>query len=58
MSPEEAARRSEAYGRVPFPDRLVTYWDIAKGVGEVVLHTVTDQFLHETPSDHFKDTSE
>lgn len=40
--------------QIPFPDRLVGWYDIAKGVGEVILHAVTDQLLHEVPSDHFK----
>lgn len=39
--------------QIPFPERLVTAWDIVKGMGQVVLHALTDQFRHEGVSEHF-----
>ena len=53
LSLEEIIRRTAVQpDRIPFPDKLVGWLYIAKGVGEVVLHTLTDQLRHETPSEH------
>jgi hypothetical protein len=38
---------------IPFPDKIIGWFDIARGVGEVILHAATDQFRHLTPSEHF-----
>lgn len=39
-------------------EKIINWFDIAKGVGEVALISVRDlitkQFLHETPSEHFR----
>lgn len=43
----------ENYDRIPFPDKLVNWFDIAKGLGHAAFHLVADQLRHETPSDHF-----
>lgn len=37
---------------IPFPDRLVNYYDIAKGIGEIVFHKVFDHLQHPGISDH------
>jgi len=39
------------------PEKLVTWWDIAKGVGEVALEFLTKQIVHEpkpSESDHYR----
>lgn len=43
----------ETPDRIPFPEKVVGWFDIAKGLGELALEFVTKQFLYETPSDHF-----
>lgn len=47
----------ETPDRIPFPERIITLWDIAKGVGQVVLHTLFDQIHHDPSpamSDHWR----
>ena len=39
--------------QIPFPDRLINWYDLAKSVGEIVFHSITDQLRHSTPSEHF-----
>lgn len=41
--------------RIPFPD-LVNWFDIAKGVGHFVFHTIFDQVRHD-PVDQFDQSS-
>jgi hypothetical protein len=38
--------------QIPFPEKLVGWFDIAKGVGEIALEFVTKRHLHEGISDH------
>lgn len=38
--------------QIEFPEKIVNFYDIAKGLGEIVLHKVFDQFQHEGISDH------
>lgn len=43
--------------QIPFPDKLITWYDLAKGVGEVVLHAAFDLIHHEakpTESEHYQ----
>lgn len=40
---------------IPFPN-LVKWWDIAKGVGEVVFHSIFDQVRHD-PVNEFDQSS-
>lgn len=37
----------EAPDRIKFPDKLVTYFDLVKGVGEIMLHAAFDSIHHE-----------
>lgn len=42
--------------QIPIPEKLVNWYDIAKGVGEVILHAAFDVIHHEahaSDSEHF-----
>lgn len=38
--------------QIPIPEKLVSWFDIAKGVGEVVFHEIFDRHHHESIADH------
>lgn len=45
--------------QIPFPERVIGWFDIARGIGEVILHAAFDFIHHEakpTESDHFHET--
>lgn len=37
---------------IPFPGKLITYLDLAKGLGHATFHMVTDQLRHQGISEH------
>lgn len=43
----------ERGGQIPWPEKVISWLDIAKGMGQLVFHTLTDQFRHEGVSEHF-----
>ena len=46
--------------RIPFPEKLVNWLDIARGLGGAALDAARhslEQFRYETPSEHFRGAS-